>query len=206
MDAQRAYSAFQVKALDGARRTFSGWATTPAMDRVKDTIDPLGVRYKNPLALLHQHNRDRPIGSATFKTPTKRGVEFDAEIPIVSEEFGALRDRVDTAWGELKHGLVRFVSVGFMPLKYAFRDDGGIDYQEVEVYELSIVTIPALSEAVITAVKAMQGMPLSDDVVQTIKSHDPRLPEKRNGGYIIPVATRDIEKFKNADGSFRLRK
>lgn len=174
MNEVRAYAAFEVKAVDSSRRTFSGWATTPSMDRVGDTINPLGVRYMNPLALLHGHRHDLPIGNVKFGKPTKRGIEFDAEIPIVDEGFGSLKDRVDTAWGELKYGLVRAVSIGFRPIKYAYTDDG-IDFQEIEVYELSTVSIPALPDAVITAVKSMSGLSL--DLVREIKRFDgPRDP------------------------------
>lgn len=167
--ANRAYAAFEVKALDNNRRTFSGWATTPALDRMGDTINPLGVTFRNPLALLHGHRHDLPIGSVTFQTPTKKGIKFDAEIPVVEEEYGSLRDRVNTAWGELKYGLVRAVSIGFRAIKYAFTDDG-IDYQEIEVYELSTVAIPALPEAVITAVKSMNDLPRT--AVAQIKHFD----------------------------------
>lgn len=156
--ANRAYAAFEVKALDSDRRTFSGWATTPALDRMGDTINPLGISFKNPLVLLHGHRHDLPIGSVAFQTPTKKGIKFDAEIPVVDEEYASLRDRVNTAWGELKYGLVRAVSIGFNPIKYAFTDDG-VDYQEIEAYELSTVAIPALPEAVITAVKSMNDLP-----------------------------------------------
>lgn len=169
--ATRAYAAFEVKALENNRRTFSGWATTPALDRMGDTIDPAGVKYANPLALLHGHAHSLPIGSAIFKSPTKKGVEFSAEIPVVSEEYPSLKDRVDTAWGELKYGLVRAVSIGFRPVKWSYTDQG-VDYQEIEVYELSTVAIPALPEAVITAVKSMSSLPI--DAIREIHRHDKR--------------------------------
>lgn len=171
MENQRAYAAFAVKALDAERRTFKGWATTPAIDRMYDTIDPLGATFKNPLPLLHQHSHDKPIGLVTFGKPTSKGIEFDAEIPVISEP-GPLKDRVDTAWGEIKHGLVRAVSIGFRPIKYSFKDDGGIEYQEIEIYELSSVSVPALPEAVITQVKSMSGGPLPIETIQQIKSLD----------------------------------
>lgn len=169
--AQRAYSLFEVKALDGGRRTFKGWATTPSMDRVGDTINPMGVSFKNPLALLHQHKHDAPIGLVRFGKPSKKGVEFDAEIPEI-EEPGLLKDRVDMAWGEIKYGLVRAVSIGFRPIKYSYKDNGGIDFQEIEVYELSSVTVPALPDAVITQVKGMHGGRIDPEIVRQIKSHD----------------------------------
>jgi HK97 family phage prohead protease len=169
--ATRAYAAFEVKALDAEKRTFSGWATTPSLDRVGDTVNPLGVKYKNPLALLWGHDHRLPIGKVWFDKPKKQGVEFEAEIPAVPDGYGALKERVDTAWGEVKFGLVRAVSIGFRPIKYAFTDDG-VDYEESEVYELSTVAIPALPEAVITAVKSMQ--PLSPDMVKSLRGADKR--------------------------------
>lgn len=167
----RAYSAFEVKSLNSERRTFKGWATTPAMDRMLDTINPLGATFKNPLPLLHQHNHNSPIGLVTFSKPTKKGIEFEAEIPVISEP-GPLKDRVDTAWGEISHGLVRAVSIGFRPIKYSYKDDGGIEYQEIEIFELSSVSVPALPDAVITQVKSMSGGPLPVETIQQIKSLD----------------------------------
>lgn len=150
----RAYSILNIKGVDEKRRVFSGWATTPDLDRVDDTIDPMGASFKNPVTLLHQHRHDAPIGSVTLKKPTPKGIEFEAEIPIIAEE-GALKERVDTAWGEIKAGLVRAVSIGFRPLKYAFKDDGGIEFQEIEIFELSTVSIPANGAALITSVKSI---------------------------------------------------
>lgn len=171
MEVQRAYSAFQVKAVDASRRTFSGWATTPATDRVGDTINPLGASFTNPLVLLHQHNHESPIGRVTFKRPTAKGIEFDAEIPVVAEP-GTFKDRTDTAWSEIQYGVVRAVSIGFKAVKYAFRDDGGVDFQEIEIYELSTVSVPALPQAVINSVKSMDGRRLSADVVKLIRAAD----------------------------------
>lgn len=155
----RAYSLVSnMKAVDdvagGGRRIFSGLATTPEVDRVNDTIDPMGASFKNPLALLRAHDSRCPIGNVTFAKPTPKGIEFEAEIPVIAEP-GMLKDRLDMAWGEIKAGLVRAVSIGFKPIKYAFMDDGGIEFQEIEIYELSTVAIPANAGAVISAVKSI---------------------------------------------------
>lgn len=171
MEVQRAYSLFSVKEMDDSRRVFRGIATTPAPDRMGDTVDPMGVSFMNPLPLLHQHNHQAPIGLVRFDKPTAKGIEFEAEIPIIDEP-GPLKDRVDTAWGEIKHGLVRAVSIGFRAIKYAFRDDDGIDFQETEIYELSSVTIPANAQALISAVKSLDGRPLPRDLIKQIKSLD----------------------------------
>lgn len=150
----RAYSLIQTKALDERRRVFSGIATTPEPDRMQDTILPLGATFKNPVVLLHQHQHDAPIGTVRFSSPTERGIEFEAEIPIISEA-GPLKDRVDTAWGEVKAGLVRGVSIGFLPVKFAHRQEGGLEFQEIEIFELSTVSVPANPQAVINQVKSI---------------------------------------------------
>src|SRR5690625_3068241 len=195
MNVQRAYSLFDVRELSDEKRIFKGWATTPAADRMGDTINPLGATFKNPLPLLHQHDHRSPIGLVRFSKPTKDGIEFEAEIPVIDEP-GPLKDRVDTAWGEIKHGLVRAVSIGFRALKYAFRDDEGIDFQEIEVYELSAVTIPANANAVVTAVKSME---MSPDVLRQLKTFD--YAARRTG----PVQLIKPEsQTKNLNGAVRL--
>lgn len=186
--ANRAYAAFEVKALDEGRRTFKGWATTPAIDRVGDTINPLGAVFKNPLVLLHQHRGDEPIGRVNFSKPTAKGIEFEAEIPVI-EEPGSLKDRVDSAWGEIKYGLVRAVSIGFRALKYSFKDNGGVDYQEIEIYEMSSVSIPALPQAIITSVKSMNPS-LSLEMAHQIRRFDV-------GAYVPGAPVRLITPQKN---------
>lgn len=154
MEMMRAFSAFEVKSLDSGARTFTGIATTPTIDRMGDVIDPLGAKLAESVPLLHQHNRSLPIGRVRFGKPKKNGIEFRAEIPVIDEP-ASLKERVDTAWGEIKHGLVRSVSIGFNPIKYSLRDDGGVNFHEIEILELSSVTIPALPDAVITSIKSM---------------------------------------------------
>lgn len=170
-----AFSAFVVKAIDEEQRVIKGIATTPTPDRVGDIVEPLGVQFKNPMPLLHQHRHSEPVGTVVFEKPTKNGINFTATLPKI-EEPGPLKDRVDTAWGEVKHGLVASVSIGFRPIEYSWMDDGGIRFLETEVYELSLVTIPAQAEAVITSIKSFEGedfsRPLSKEVVNTIKSLD----------------------------------
>jgi HK97 family phage prohead protease len=152
----RAYSILDVKAVDERERTIRGIATTPAVDRIGDIIDPLGVKFENPLPFLWQHFHDAPIGTVEFEQPTKSGVKFVAKLPMI-EEAGNLRDRIEEAWQSIKAGLIRAVSIGFRPLEYAFIENGGIRFDEVEVYELSAVTIPANSEALITSVKSIDA-------------------------------------------------
>jgi HK97 family phage prohead protease len=152
----RAYSMLTIKSVDEDKRIISGVATTPTVDRVGDIIDPLGVKFENPLAFLWQHRHDQPIGECKFSKPTKDGIDFQARIAS-TDEPGTLKDRLDEAWQSIKMGLVRAVSIGFRPIEYAFMESGGIRYNECEVYELSAVTIPANSDALITQVKSIDA-------------------------------------------------
>lgn len=152
----RAYSVLNVKSIDEEDRVIRGIATTPSVDRVGDIIDPMGVKFQNPLAFLWQHQHDKPIGSVKFDKPTKDGITFEATI-AKSDEPGTLKDRLDEAWQSIKAGLVRAVSIGFRPIEYSFMDNGGIRFSETEVYELSAVTIPANADALITTIKSIDA-------------------------------------------------
>jgi HK97 family phage prohead protease len=200
----RAYSVLDVKAFDEDSRKFSGVATTPSVDRVGDIIDPMGVKFSNPMPLLHQHRHDAPIGTVRFKKPTKDGIEFDAEIAKVDEP-GPLKDRVDTAWGEIRHGLVRATSIGFRPVEYSFMDNGGVRYSEVEVYELSTVTVPANADALISTIKSLDAtarheagvpdpeIPQPDEPANPAKGRVVKLEEPVRDG-TAPFVVREIKR------------
>lgn len=150
----RAYSVLQVKAFDDDKREITGMATTPEPDRMGDIIDPLGAKFATELPLLWQHRHDSPVGTVRFGKPTKDGIPFVAEVASI-EDAGTLKDLLDMAWQSVKAKLVRGVSIGFRALEYSFMESGGIRYTEVEVYELSLVTIPANASATIQTIKAM---------------------------------------------------
>lgn len=152
----RAFSVLTVKAVGEDERVIRGIATSPAVDRVGDIVEPLGVTFNNPMPLLHQHNHSMPVGTVTFSTPTAKGIEFEARLPKL-DEASPLKDRIDTAWAEVKAGLVRGVSIGFRALDdgYERMKNGGIRFTKTEVIELSLVTIPANAEATISAIKSI---------------------------------------------------
>lgn len=150
----RAYSLLDVKAFDDDAREIAGVATTPEPDRMGDVVEPLGAKFAAELPLLWQHRHDSPVGVVRFGKPTKAGIPFRASIARI-ESAGALKDMVDMAWDSVKAKLVRGVSIGFRALEYAFMESGGVRFSEVEIYELSLVTIPANASATIQTIKAM---------------------------------------------------
>jgi len=149
----RAYSVLDVKAVDGQKRIISGWATTPSPDREGDIVESQGLEFKNPLPLLYHHDSRQPIGTVTFQRPTKDGMKYTAQIASV-EQDGKLKDRVDLAWDEITHGLIRGVSIGFRSKEWSWMESGGIHFQKAEVLELSVVTIPANADAGIDQIRS----------------------------------------------------
>lgn len=182
----RAYSLLEVKAFDEDAREITGIATTPEPDRMGDVVDPLGAKFAAELPLLWQHRHDAPVGTVRFGKPTAKGIPFRASVAKI-ENPGQLKDLVDMAWDAVKAKLVRGVSIGFRALEYAFMESGGIRFSETEIYELSLVTIPANASATIQTIKAMDtagrrspascGVPL-------VKLSPPPLAEKVAGGAV----------------------
>jgi len=169
MQTNRAYSVLEIKSVDADQRTISGVATTPEPDRVGDIVDPLGAKFAPEIPLLWQHQHDKPVGVAKFGKPTKGGIPFTATIAKVAED-GPLKQLVDMAWQPVKAKLVRGVSIGFRAIEYSYLDSGGVRFAETEIYELSLVTIPANASATIQAIKAYAEKP--ESTVKLISSRD----------------------------------
>jgi HK97 family phage prohead protease len=153
----RAASVLRVSKSDDELREIEGIATTPTVDRVGDIVEPEGIRYRIPLPLLLHHDAQRPIGHAWFQPATANGIRFRARIPRI-DEAGPLRDRVETAWQEVKARLLGAVSIGFKAVESELIRGGGIRYTKCEVLELSLCTIPANPDATITGIKSVDAV------------------------------------------------
>lgn len=170
MEENRAYSVLEIKSVDSDQRVISGIATTPETDRMGDIVDPMGAKFAAEIPLLWQHQHDKPVGTAKFGKATKTGIPFTASLPEIAES-GPLKDLVDMAWQSVKAKLVRGVSIGFRALEYAFMESGGIRFSETEIYELSLVTIPANASATIQTIKAFDAGRVSD-AVKLVRARD----------------------------------
>jgi HK97 family phage major capsid protein/HK97 family phage prohead protease len=150
---QKAYStiSFNTKSLNEDQRIIKGVASTPSPDRSNDIVDPLGAQFKLPIPLLSQHDHTKPIGEVIEAKVTKAGIEFTAKI---AKGIGY----VDEAWAQIKQGLIRGVSIGFLPLEseqVKTAKGYGVQFKRWEWTELSAVTVPANSEATISVIKSL---------------------------------------------------
>jgi len=171
---QRAYSVLSEKAVteDADFVYIEGVATTPTPDRVDDVVEPMGARFQTPMKLLLNHDHHQPVGNVTFAKPTAKGIPFRAELPVI-REAGRLKDRVDEAIHSLKYGLISAVSIGFRPVAGETErlKSGGIRFKVWDWFELSLVAIPAQSEAIITAIKSIdQRQPAATGKKAAVKS------------------------------------
>jgi len=150
----RAYSTMTVKAVNDDQRIITGIASTPEPDRADDIMVPEGAQFTLPMPFLWQHESDEPIGHVIDVKVSPRGIEATMQIAKV-EEDGKLKDRLDEAWQSIKAGLVRGLSIGFLPIESA-RIEGtwGSKYLKWDWFELSAVTIPCNSSGRITSVKS----------------------------------------------------
>jgi HK97 family phage prohead protease/HK97 family phage major capsid protein len=160
---QRAYAQLEVKSLEtaGDVTIVTGIASTPTPDVEGHSVDPAGVTFVNPIPLLLYHDKTAPVGRVWL---ARQGdaITFRAELPHVAEP-GVVRDRVQEAITSLKAGLLSFVSIGFLPLKdgagLAIKRlaSGVVSLAKTKIFELSLVTVPANSDATILTVKALDA-------------------------------------------------
>ena len=151
----KAYGLITLKSFDERTRTFKGVASTVSPDRSQDIVEPKGAEFRLPIPFLSQHDSRKPVGQITKARVTKDGIEVDGYVENIADAPASLKDRLDTAWAELKSGLVRGLSIGFNPKEFSFiKETGGIHFTKWEWLELSMVTIAANADASITAIKS----------------------------------------------------
>lgn len=102
--------------------------------------------------LLWQHEMAEPIGKAISLTEDDKGLL--GHWSLVPTDTGTKAHQLLTA------GLVDSLSIGFLTKQADYSDDGTRVLREVELVEVSLVTIPANTNAVVTSFKADQPLHL----------------------------------------------
>lgn len=146
--------------VEAAERVLRFTISTDAIDREQDKIAIEGWdlrNFKRNPVVLWGHDASRlPIGRAvdlqTSGGALKASIDF---IPFDTPEGGAFAESV---YRLARGGFIAATSVGFRPLKWDFTTDKerggddwfpGIDFDEQELVELSIVTVPCNPDALI---------------------------------------------------------
>lgn len=157
----RAYSLLELKSVDDDKRIITGIATTPEPDLMDDVVEPKGAEFNLPIPFLWQHDSHAPIGHVTKAKVRPAGIDVEIHLKQ-TDEPGPVKDRLDSAWQDIKLGLVRGLSIGFKG-KETERIEGsfGIRFLRWAWLELSAVTIAANQAASITAIKSIDAAVLA---------------------------------------------
>ena len=140
----RAYSVFTVTKVDEAAGTIIGMATTPDLDRHGDVVEPRGAQFLLPMPLLLGHDHNQPIGAIEAARVTAAGIEIVAKLTLSAGE------RIREVWELIRAGALRGLSVGFRPRKAEPIPGGGNRFTEWDLFEVSVVAVPANSAATIS--------------------------------------------------------
>ena len=161
------------------------------VDRDGDILRASGVDFtnfmKNPVFLSFHNSREFPLGKVT-----KFWVEGDAVKAIVyfptveelstnPEQASEKAKLVDFTYHCYKTGMLRAVSVGFIPLEWTETKDG-YDITKWELLEFSAVAVPANQDAIAEAVKSFG---LDESVVKDFLTTE-------KSGKRISAATKEI--------------
>ncbi len=151
--------------IEGLASTFGN------LDRDNDIIAK--GAFKNTLTvrmpkLLNQHRMDQPIGVIDQAFEAEEGLRIKARMP---KDNSMVKDMLPL----LKMGALGDFSIGFNVLESDTSPDGVRTIKEVDLWEISIVTIPANPEAKITGIKKLEGekeetKDMDDKIVDAIKA------------------------------------
>mgnify|MGYP000043799518 CR=1 FL=1 len=133
------------------------------VDRYGDIVEPngwdLSLFKNNPIALFG-HRSDFPIG--TWENVRVEGKQLVGRLVLAARGTSA---RIDELIGLLEQGVLRAVSVGFLPVEWEAVDPkdvwGGSRYTKQQLLECSLVSIPANPSALAKA----KALGVSDEIM-----------------------------------------
>jgi len=169
---ERAISPVAREALEVGNTVISGYASTKTKDRYEDIVNPdaftktIQNEYrKNPI-ILFGHNHSRPIGKAVWLSIDEKGLYIESIIKDPQEDVNEL----------IENDILKGFSIGFIPKKIEYRDKDGnvLDPKkeedrrriwwedgikriitEVDLVEISVVSVPANPDALFTIEKSL---------------------------------------------------
>ena len=145
---------------DDDERKFVGYASTFGNeDRVGDVVEKGAfnkslnrhTREKTMPAMLLHHDLHRPIGRWTTMSEDEKGLYVEGTLTK------GVRD-ADEAYALLQDGAINSMSIGYYVNDEEWDSKARVNrLKEIELHEVSLVTIPANSAALVTSVKDADG-------------------------------------------------
>jgi HK97 family phage prohead protease len=168
----------EIKALGGNKVEFV--ISSGSVDRDNDIVVPDGGDFKhwrkNPVVLFAHNSHNPPVAKGSnIKIGSDKKIRATAEFtPNDLYPFGHMIGRM------VSEGFLKATSIGFKPKKMKQADDQekrpwGLDFEEWELLEFSIVPIPANPEALISAHTAgIDTAPLRDWCAEVLDAELPK--------------------------------
>lgn len=192
---QNSFLNLEIKSVkdEGAFYYITGYASTPDLDRVADIVRPDGllksVKRMGVPAFVHQHDiAGIPLG--VCESVYMDGDKTAVKLKMPKDEFSKpIKNRIDI-------GAYKGLSIGYVARDYDFTPEGYRVINDLDWYEVSLVTVPANPNAEIVEVKNRNKKQNNSkyDIINTIKNIrdvENLLCElgasKKEAGYIIKV-------------------
>lgn len=140
---------------------FTAVASTASEDRQGEIVAVEGWQLKNfkdnPI-LLFMHDHNKPLGRATKvwidKTGIKPKLSFKGFISTATDYGRAAKQLME-------EGILNSFSVGFRPIEM-----DGNTITKSELYEISLVSVPANPDARLIAMKSLEGAGIDEEVIK----------------------------------------
>lgn len=127
-------------------------ASTKKEDRLNDQVFPDGFKIKTNLKLLYGHDSKTLNGLiGIIKKVWNEGDKLYAKAIFNTSEYGQLARKL------VQEGFLDEFSISFMPLKYNWNENGGMDFIEWELTEISLVPTPAHRDTGVISIKSLES-------------------------------------------------
>lgn len=142
----------EIKNINSEKRLIEGFASTKAIDRQDDIVEPSAFEpslpeFRQNAILLGFHDHKNPIGKVNHIEVTDNGLFIKAQISKTE----------DVLWTKIQEGILKALSIGF---RITDRHMETIDGKEImritglKLFEISVVSVPANQEALFNIAKA----------------------------------------------------
>lgn len=159
--------AFEIKSIH-ADGTFEGYASVfNIIDSQRDRVHAGAFKAslkgrEKPVQLLWQHQWEKPIGVIAALFEDARGLYMKGKLLL---DVAQARE----AYSLMKAGVVRGLSIGYSVKRSRRNPDSGIrELLELNLWEISLVTLPANEAAQVTVVKSR----ITDDMESLARAID----------------------------------
>lgn len=150
---------FEIKSLSDSDGTFSGYASVWGLvdshgDMITQGAFTSSLRNHRDQGtwpvMLWSHDQAKPVGKWTSISEDTRGLAVTGKLALGTEQG-------DEAYSLMRQGAIGGLSIGFRVVKSEPMVDGGRKLLEVDLQEISIVSIPSAGLARILEVRSWKS-------------------------------------------------